>query len=47
MARNVLAKEKVLFHGHPIAAVAARTEEIAEKACELIEVEYDLSLIHI
>ena len=31
MARNVLAKEKVLFHGHPIAAVAARTEEIAEK----------------
>lgn len=42
MARNVLAKEKVLFHGHPIAAVAARTEEIAEKACELIEVEYDI-----
>ena len=41
MARNVLAKEKVLFHGHPIAAVAARTEEIAEKACELIEVEYE------
>jgi len=42
MARNVLAKEKVLFHGHPIAAVAARTEEIAEKACELIEVDYDV-----
>ncbi len=42
MARNVLAKEKVLFHGHPIAAVAARTEEIAEKACELIEVDYDI-----
>ena len=42
MARNVLAKEKVLFHGHPIAAVAARTEEIAEKACELIEVDFDI-----
>ena len=42
MARNVLAKEKVLFHGHPIAAVAARTEEIAEKACELIEIDYDV-----
>ena len=42
MARNVLAKEKVLFHGHPIAAVAARTEEIAERACELIEVDYDV-----
>ena len=40
MARNVLAKEKVLFHGHPIAAVAAKTEEIAQKACELIEVDY-------
>ncbi len=42
MVRNVLAKEKVLFHGHPIAAVAARTEEIAEKACQLIEVEYEI-----
>ena len=42
MARNVLAKEKVLFHGHPIAAVAAKTEEIAQKACELIEVDYEV-----
>ncbi len=42
MARNVLAKEKVLFHGHPIAAVAAKTEEIAQKACDLIEVEYEV-----
>ncbi len=42
MARNVLAKEKALFHGHPIAAVAAQTEEIAQKACELIEVDYEV-----
>ncbi len=42
MSRNVLAKEKVLFHGHPIAGVAARTEEIAQQACELIEIEYEV-----
>ena len=42
MARNVLAKEKALFHGHPIAAVAAKTEEIAQKACNLIQVEYEV-----
>ncbi len=42
MARNVLAKEKVLFHGHPIAAIAAKTEEIAKEACDLIEVEYEI-----
>ncbi|WP_028792691.1 xanthine dehydrogenase family protein molybdopterin-binding subunit [Thalassobaculum salexigens] len=42
MSRNMLAKEKVLFHGHPIAAVAAINEEIAAEACALIEVEYDV-----
>ena len=42
MCRNVMARDKVLFHGHPLAAVAATTEEIAEKACELIEVEYEV-----
>src|SRR5688500_17676270 len=40
MCRNVMAREKVLFPGHPVAAVAATTESIAVKACELIEVEY-------
>jgi CO/xanthine dehydrogenase Mo-binding subunit len=42
MCRNVMARDKVLFHGHPLAAVAATTEEIAAKACELIEVEYEI-----
>ena len=42
MCRNVMAKDKVLFHGHPLAAVAATTQEIASKACELIEVEYEI-----
>ena len=42
MSRNMLAKEKVLFHGHPIAAVAAINEEIAAEACALIEVDYEV-----
>ena len=41
-ARNVIAREKVLYHGHAVAAVAATTEEIAAAACRLIEVEYEV-----
>jgi xanthine dehydrogenase molybdenum-binding subunit len=39
---RVLASDKVLFVGHPIAAVAARTGEIAERALSLIDVDYEL-----
>ena len=42
MCRNVMARDKVLFHGHPLAAVAATTEAIAEEACNLIEVDYEI-----
>lgn len=42
MCRNVMAREKALFPGHPVAAVAATSEEIAAKACELIEVDYEV-----
>jgi CO/xanthine dehydrogenase Mo-binding subunit len=42
MCRNVMAREKALFHGHPIAAVAATSESIAQDACKLIEVEYEV-----
>ena len=42
MCRNVMARDKALFPGHPVAAVAATTEEIAAKACELIEVDYEV-----
>lgn len=42
MCRNVMAREKALFHGHPIAAVAATTEAIAAEACKLIEVDYEV-----
>jgi CO/xanthine dehydrogenase Mo-binding subunit len=42
MCRNVLAREKALWHGHAIAGVAATSEAIAEEACALIEVEYEV-----
>src|SRR5213076_2251137 len=42
MCRNVMARDKALFHGHPVAAVAATTERIAAEACKLIEVDYEV-----
>ena len=42
MTRNVLAREKVLYEGHALAAVAATTQAIAEAALRLIEVDYEL-----
>jgi len=40
--RNVLAREKVLFEGHPVAAVAATSESIARAALKLIKVDYEV-----
>ncbi|MEK7334653.1 MAG: molybdopterin cofactor-binding domain-containing protein [Candidatus Binatota bacterium] len=37
----VLARERVRFVGEPVAAVAAESNEIAEQALNLIEVEYE------
>jgi CO/xanthine dehydrogenase Mo-binding subunit len=37
----LLARGKVRYVGEPVAAVAADTEETAEEACDLIEVEYE------
>jgi len=37
----VLARDKVLYVGDAVAAVAAETEEIAENAVDLIEIEYE------
>src|SRR5215813_12263944 len=42
MCRNVMAREKVLFHGHPVAAVAAVNETVAAQASKLIEVEFEV-----
>ena len=39
LSQLVLARDKVLFHGHPVAAVAATSAEIAAEALELIKVE--------
>lgn len=39
--RHVLCKNKVRYLGDPVAAVAATTPEIAQKALDLIEVEYE------
>jgi CO/xanthine dehydrogenase Mo-binding subunit len=40
LSRNCLARDKVLYDGHAVAAVAATSPTIAEEACELIEVQY-------
>ena len=42
MTRNVMAREKALYEGHPIAAVAATSEAVAAEALKLIEVEYEI-----
>src|SRR6188768_3110489 len=42
MCRNVMAREKALFHGHPVAAVAADSQAIAAEACKLIKVDYQV-----
>jgi len=42
LAANIIAREKVLYHGHVVAAVAATSEYIAREACKLVEVEYEV-----
>ncbi len=42
MTRNIMAREKVLYEGHALAAVAATTKAIAEEACALIKVDYEV-----
>lgn len=39
---NILASDKALYKGHAIAAIAATNPHIAEEACELIDVEYEV-----
>lgn len=42
VTRNMMAREKVFYDGHPVAAVAATSETIAKRAVRLIEVEYEV-----
>src|SRR5262250_99268 len=41
MSRNAMAREKALYDGHPVAAVAATSESIAKQALKLIKVDYE------
>ncbi len=42
LSSNCLARDKVLYHGHAVAAVAATTGHIAEEALAAIKVEYEV-----
>jgi len=42
VTRNVMAREKVLYDGHAVAAVAASSAAIASKALSLIAVDYEV-----
>ena len=42
MTRNVLAREKALYEGHAVAAVAAVNEAVAAQALTLIDVQYEV-----
>ena len=41
-SRNVMAREKALYRGHALAAVAATSPAIAEEALSLIDVDYEV-----
>ena len=42
LARNTIAREKVLYEGHVVAAVAATSRELAKAAAEAIVVTYEV-----
>ncbi|MEK9646386.1 MAG: molybdopterin cofactor-binding domain-containing protein, partial [Alphaproteobacteria bacterium] len=42
MTRTAMAREKALFDGHPVAAVAATSDAIAKRALKLIKVDYEI-----
>ncbi|MBI3938460.1 MAG: xanthine dehydrogenase family protein molybdopterin-binding subunit [Betaproteobacteria bacterium] len=42
MTRNVMAREKVLYEGHAVAAVAAVSRTVADEALRLIKVDYEV-----
>jgi CO/xanthine dehydrogenase Mo-binding subunit len=42
IVRNVMAREKALYEGHAVAAVAATTASVAKQALKLIKVDYEV-----
>ncbi|MFQ5954029.1 MAG: xanthine dehydrogenase family protein molybdopterin-binding subunit [Kiloniellales bacterium] len=41
ICRNIMARDKALYDGHAVAAVAATSQSIAKQALKLIEVDYE------
>ena len=42
LSNNIMAHDKVLYDGHPVAAVAAISDAVANEALSLIEVKYEV-----
>ena len=42
VSHNAIARDKVLYEGHVVAAVAATTRELAEAAAKAVEVSYEV-----
>src|SRR6266540_558939 len=42
VVRNVMAREKALYEGHAVAAVAATSTAVARRALKLIDVQYEV-----
>ncbi|HEY4042403.1 MAG TPA: xanthine dehydrogenase family protein molybdopterin-binding subunit, partial [Rhodopila sp.] len=42
LSLNIMAREKALYEGHAVAAVAATTQAIADEALDLIDVQYEV-----
>src|SRR5579863_2980444 len=42
LSRNIMARDKALYEGHAVAAVAANSPIVAAEAVDLIEVEYEV-----
>ena len=40
-SRNIMAREKALYKGHAVAAVAAASQHLAEEAAALVDVKYE------
>jgi CO/xanthine dehydrogenase Mo-binding subunit len=42
ITRNIMAREKALYEGHPVAAIAAISKSVAEEAAALLDVDYEV-----
>jgi CO/xanthine dehydrogenase Mo-binding subunit len=42
ITRNVIAREKALYEGHPVAAIAAISKSVADEAAALLEIDYEV-----